>query len=133
MYFKFENREQGNRVSFFTREQEVNGVTILHTEKSVFGTISEGIKTGENNGQAIWENDYWKANFCGKAYKKALTLKDKDRISLVEMNIRNVYVKATKKSYPQVMIFDFDILSTAEFTEVADEDLPFKGEEEHEK
>ena len=112
MYIKFENREQGRHFTFFSRKQKVNNESVTHTEKSVFGTLSDGIKTGENNGQPIYVNDYWQTAFCGKAYQKALELKDKDRISVIEMNIRNVYSSMTKKSYPQIMVTDFDIIST---------------------
>lgn len=136
MYIKIENREQGRKFTFFSREREINGEKVSHTDKSVFGTLSEGIKTGENNGQPIWENDYWNTAFCGKAYEKALDLKDKDRICVVEMNIRNVYSKNTKKSYPQIMVTDFDVISShADHAEAGegfmnipdgiDEELPF--------
>lgn len=111
MYIKFENREEGKRFTFFTNEKIINGEKMKHTDKSVFGTLSEGIKTGENNGQPIYENDYWNVTFCGKAYNEALALKDKDRISVVEMNIRNVYSKKTKKSYAQIMVTDFDVIN----------------------
>lgn len=134
MYIKIENREQGRRFTFFSREKEVNGVKVTHTDKTVFGTLSDGIKTGENNGQAIWENDYWYTSFCGKAYEKAMTLTNKTRISVTEMNIRNIYSKNTKKSYPQITVTDFDILSqnpqgvNEEFMSIPDdinEELPF--------
>lgn len=111
MYFKFEDR-QGKRVTFFSAERIVNGEKITHTDKSVFGTLSEGIKTGENNGKPIYENDYWNVMFCGKAYEKALKLENKTRIVLVEFNIRNQYYKRSKKTYPQIMVTDFDIMET---------------------
>ena len=110
MYIKIEDREQGRRFTFFLREKEIKGEKVTHTDKCVFGTLSEGIKTGENNGQPIWENDYWNVTFCGKAYEKALALKDKDRVCVVEMNIRNIYHKASKRSYPQITVTDFDII-----------------------
>lgn len=133
MYIKFENREQGKRFTFFKKERAINGTKVTHTTKSVFGTLSEGIKTGENNGQPIWENDYWSTTFCGKAYEKALTLKDGDRICVTEMNVRNVYSPKHKKTYPQIMVTDFDILNTNEpegdrFMNIPDdmaEGLPF--------
>lgn len=112
MFIKIENREQGRHFTFFSKEREINGEKVKHTEKSVFATLSEGIKVGEKNGQPLWENDYWNTVFCGKAYEKALTLKDRDRISVVEMNIRNIYVERVKKTFPQIMVTDFDIIST---------------------
>lgn len=138
MYIKFEDREQGKRFTFFKADRVINGEKVSHTDKSVFGTLSEGVKTGENNGKPIYENDYWNVAFCGKAYAEALSLKDKDRISVVEMNIRNVYSKSTKKSYPQIMVTDFDVIAVApaDDTEAdeegympvtdASEGLPFK-------
>ena len=132
MYVKFEERAKGRIATFFTREKEINGEKVNNTDKSVFGTVSEGIKVGEKNGQPIWENDYWNATFCGKAYEKALTLKDKDKIVLIEMNIRNPYSSNTKKSYPQITVFDFDIYNSENRTDVnsesfveMDENLPF--------
>lgn len=121
MYIKFENREDGKRFTFFSNERTINGEKVKHTDKSVFGTLSEGIKTGENNGQPIYENDYWNVTFCGKAYNEALALKDKDRISVVEMNVRNVYSQKTKKTYAQIMITDFDVISKAVEVEVNDD------------
>lgn len=137
MYFRFENREEGKRFTFFKKEREVKGQMVGHTEKSVFGTLSDGIKTGENNGRPIYENDYWNVSLCGKAYEKALQLEDNTRIVAVEFNIRNPYYKPTKKSYPQITITDFDVLENTEnntesgdkeFKEVPKElekDMPF--------
>lgn len=122
MYIKFDNREEGKRFTFFKNERTINGEKVSKTDRSVFATLSEGIKTGENNGKPIYENDYWNATFCGKAYNEALLLKDKDRISVVEMNIRNRYNKESKKNYPQIMVTDFDIISDGEAgTSVTDE------------
>lgn len=132
MFIKFNERTEGRRFTFFSKEREINGNKVSHTDKSVFGTLSEGIKTGENNGQPIWENDYWNVTFCGKAYEKALTLKNSDKIIVVEMNIRNVYSKNTKKSYPQITVTDFDIFEKnedeqgPEIQEVEINELPFK-------
>lgn len=112
MFIRFEDREQGRRFTFFHNEKTINGEKVDHTDKCVFGSLSEGIKTGENNGQPIWENDYWNTTFCGKALEKALTLNDKDRICVVEMNIRNIYSKNTKRSYPQITVTDFDIMAS---------------------
>lgn len=132
MYIKIENRNQGKRFTFFSREREINGEKVNYTEKSVFASLSEGVKVGEKNGQAIWENDYWNTLFCGKAYEKARTLKNKDKICVIEMNVRNLYFKNTKKSYPQIMVTDFDVISNENSNDVymnvpdsMDEDLPF--------
>lgn len=121
MYIKFENREDGRRFTFFQKEREVNGSKVQSTDKCVFGTLSEGVKTGENNGKPIYENDYWSVTFCGKAYAEALALKDFDKISVVEMNVRNVYSKNTKKSYPQITVYDFDVVSVSNVNEAGDD------------
>lgn len=110
MYIKFETADQGKYFTYFVKEKEVKGEKIRHTDKSVFGTLSEGVKTGINNGKVIWENDYWDCIFCGKAYQKALNLSNKTRIIVTEMNIRNKYSKETKKSYPRIIVTDFVIV-----------------------
>lgn len=135
MFIKFEDRTQGKRFTFFKQGRVINGESVNNTDKCVFGTLSEGIKTGENNGKPIYVNDYWNVTFCGKAYEEALLLNDKDRISVVEMNVRNVYVKEKKKSYPQIMVTDFDVISNATVEdeegieagiEIDESDLPFE-------
>lgn len=107
MYIKFDDPEKGRRFTFFTREKEINGEKVNHTDKSVFATLSEGIRTGENNGQAIWVNDHWNALFCGKAYERALQLKNMDRVIVTEMNVRNIYYAPQHRNYPQIMVTDF--------------------------
>lgn len=114
MYIKIENQENARRFTFFKKERIVKGEKVYNTDKSVFGTLSEGIKVGEVNGQAVWENDYWNVTFCGKAYEKALTLKDKDKVGITEFNVRNAYSKTTKKSYPQIVVTEFEILESKE-------------------
>lgn len=114
MYIKIENQENARRFTFFKKERIVKGEKVYNTDKSVFGTLSEGIKVGEVNGQAVWENDYWNVTFCGKAYEKALTLKDKDKVGITEFNVRNAYSKTTKKSYPQIVVTEFEILERKE-------------------
>lgn len=130
MYIKFEKREEGKRFTFFKNERIINGEKVSCTDRSVFANLSESVKVGERNGSPIWENDYWKASFCGKAYEEALLLKDKDRISVVEMNIRNVYSEKTKKSYPQIMITDFDVISTATDNTVDEGYMDISADEE---
>lgn len=140
MYFNFENREDGKRFTYFSKEREVRGEKVTHTDKSVFGNLSEGIKVGEKNGQPIWENDYWSVTFCGKAYEKALQLADKTRIVAVEFNIRNKYYEPTRKSYPQITITDFDVLESSStnvsgegFKDIPEElskEVPFNNENE---
>lgn len=141
MYIKLTS-ETGKRFTFFKKERVVNNERVTHTDKSVFGTLSEGIKVGEKNGQILWENDYWNTVFCGKAYQKALELEDKTRIIVTEMNVRNVYSRNTKRNYPQIMVTEFEIAESAgnenpasgntdddsfmNIPEGLDEELPFK-------
>lgn len=125
MFIKFEKREQGRYFTYFTKEKEINGEKVRNTDKCVFGTLSEGIKTGVNNGSPIWENDYWNTTFCGKAYEKALELENNTRIVVTEMNIRNKYSKETKKSYPQIMVTDFSIIEN-DVTAIDNGELPFQ-------
>lgn len=130
MYIKLTN-ETGRKFTFFTRERVVNNEKVTHTEKSVFATLSEGIKVGEKNGQPLWENDYWDTVFCGKAYQNALDLKDKTRIIVTEMSIRNRYSKETKRNYPQIMVTEFIVASEEQNSgsenvdSNSDEELPF--------
>lgn len=128
MYIKFDKRDSGKKFSFFPREVEIDGNKVSHTDKVVFATLSESIKTGEDNGQPVWTNDYWSAGFCGKAYEKALLLKDKDRIIATEFNLRNIYNKDTKKNYPSISIFDFDVATSNEIPDI-DECLSQEAEE----
>lgn len=94
MYIKIENQENARRFTFFKKERIVKGEKVYNTDKSVFGTLSEGIKVGEVNGQAVWENDYWNVTFCGKAYEKALTLKDKDKVGIKTKQRETKFVSA---------------------------------------
>lgn len=111
MYFKL---EEGKKFHFFSREREYEGEKTTHTDKAVFGSLSEGIKVGEAYGKPIWENDSWNACFCGKAYEAARELQDGARICVTEMNIRNRYISRTKKSYPQISVFDFYLEETGQ-------------------
>lgn len=138
MYIKFERDPEGHngkRFNFFKRDIiKKDGEKIDHTDKSVFGTISEAIKTGENNGEPIFVYDNWNAVFCGKAYAKAMQLRDKDKIKVYEMNVRNVYYAQSKKTYPQITVTDFDVVGTdanasEDFNNISpdlEDDLPFK-------
>ena len=128
MYIKLE-KENARRFTFFTSKDR-DGNVKENTDKTVFGTLSEGIKVGEMNGVPVYENDNWNARFCGKAYEKALALKDKDRVLVTEMNVRNPYNKVTKRNYPQIMVTDFEVAEATdtntdgEFVSVDEENLP---------
>ncbi len=138
MYIKIErvsDKRVGKRFTFFSRKATVNGEQTDRTDKMVFGNISESIKEGEMHGKPVYRYDSWSATFCGKAYEKALTLTDKAHIDLYEFTITNRYNENTKKSYPSIMVFDFDIISdnaegdvdTASdegFMQISDADMP---------
>lgn len=51
----------------------------------------------------------WYARFVGDAYKKAIKLKNKDKIDITSAKIENSYNKDTEKLYVTVTVFDFDI------------------------
>lgn len=110
MYIKFEDREKGKLFTFFSREIEMNGEKVSMTEKCVFGTLSDSVRVGEVNGKTVYEHDYWNGVFCGKALEKAKNLKNKDRICVTEMIIRNRYIKEKRTSFSQICVTDFDIL-----------------------
>lgn len=95
--------EKGNIVTYFVDE---NG---KQTDKMVSGRISEGIKVGEENGKAKYEFESWNARFVGKALEKAKGLADKTKIVLTEWNAHNPYNKETKKSYPYILVSDFEL------------------------
>lgn len=78
------------------------------TGKTVFSRISEAIKVGEKDGKNEYEFDSWNAVFCGKCLEKAKKLKNKEKINILEWNVRNHYVAADKRSYPKIMIYDFE-------------------------
>ena len=94
-----------NYVTFYTDSYNQN------TEKVTFGRVSEAINTGKKgeDGKDIFEFENWDARFVGKAREKALTLTDKTRITLTEWSARNPYNKEKKRSYPYMMIMDFEI------------------------
>jgi len=94
-----------NHVTFFNDEG------MKDTEKVVYGRVTEAFKTGEKNkdGKDIYEHEVWNARFCGKARAKAEGLADKTRITLTEWNARISYNEEKKKSYPYILVTDFEI------------------------
>lgn len=94
-----------SNVTFFKDSNNEN------TEKCVYGRISEGFNTGhkDDNGRDIYEYESWNARFVGKALDKAKALEDKTSITIKECNFRNPYVQEKKRSYPYILITDFDI------------------------
>ena len=80
-----------------------------HTERVFYGRVSEAIKIGEENGKNKYEFESWNARFVGKAREKAEQLADKTSIMLTEWNIRCPYNKEKKRSFPYIMVMDFEI------------------------
>ena len=100
--------EQGNRVNYFI---DANAV---QKEKVHYGKVSVPIRTEEKDadGKYIYEYETWFARFVGKALERAKTLKDNSRITLKEWAARNPYNKEKKRSYPYLLVMDFDITDT---------------------
>ena len=97
--------KNNNHVTFWKDEYNKN------TEKTIYGTVSEAIKTGkqDDNGKDVYEYENWNARFVGKAYERAKTLENNTRITLKEWSVRCPYVKEKKKAYPYIMVMDFEI------------------------
>ena len=92
-----------NYVTYFVDENAKN------TDKVFYGRISEAIKVGEEDGKNKYEFEQWNARFVGKAKEKAEQLADKTRIALTEWAAHNPYNKEKKRSYPYIMVMDFDV------------------------
>lgn len=115
--------------------------TATNSDKMVSGRVSEAIKTVRKDaeGKDIYEFETWNARFVGKAYEKAVTLADKSKITLTQWSARNPYIKEKKRSYPYLLVMDFEVqeqgekgtqepsLSESDFAMLDDEDaqLPF--------
>lgn len=97
--------KSNNNVKFF--KDEYNG----NTEKVVYGRVSEAIKTGQkdDSNKDVYEYETWNARFVGKALEKAKALEDNTSITLKEYSVRNPYVQEKKRSYPYVLVMDFDV------------------------
>jgi len=94
-----------NKVNFFIDEKAVQ------KEKVFYGKISVPIKTGEKDvkGRDKYTYETWLARFTGKALEKAKTLSNKTRITLKVWNARNPYSEEQEKSFPYIMVTDFDL------------------------
>jgi len=93
------------------------------------GNFAKGrISTSEKNKEGKYVNSYWFATFVGKAKEPALALSAKDRIKITSGKINNTTTGEgkDKKSFVNVVIFDFENLSNSQ-NESNDnfDDLPF--------
>lgn len=76
------------------------------SSKTLFATLSSS-KKNEKDGEISYKNMYWKGRFVGTAFEKAKSLKDKDKIDILNGVIDNTYDKENKKLYVNLTIFDF--------------------------
>lgn len=97
--------KNSNHVTFWEDVHNTN------TEKVIYGVVSEAIKTGkqDENGKDVYEYENWNARFVGKAYEGAKALKNNTRITLKEWCVRCPYSKEKKRTYPYIMVMDFEI------------------------
>lgn len=81
------------------------------TDKMIQGRISESVKTGRKDaeGKDIYEFESWNARFVGNACEKAKNLPDKSKITLTAWAARNPYNKEKKRSYPYLLVMDFEV------------------------
>lgn len=90
--------EHKNYVNFFS-------VDTPGTDKVTYGRVSESFKTGE--GQHEFET--WNARFVGTAKEKIAGVKSGARLVLTKWTARCPYDKEKKRSYPYIMVMDFEI------------------------
>lgn len=90
---------------FFTNPNAKN------TDKMIQGRVSESVKTGRRgeDGKDIYEFESWDARFVGNACEKAKNLPDKSKITLTAWAARNPYNKEKKRSYPYLLVMDFEV------------------------
>jgi len=84
------------------------------------------ISTSEKNKEGKYVNSNWFVTFVGKAKEPALALSTKDRIKIISGKISNTTTGEgeDKKSYLNVVIFDFENMSNSQ-TDNQMDDLPF--------
>jgi hypothetical protein len=84
------------------------------------------ISTSEKGKDGKYINSNWFVTFVGKAKEPALALSTKDRIKIISGKISNTTTGEgkDKKSFVNVVIFDFENLSNSQIDSQMD-DLPF--------
>ena len=65
----------------------------------------------DKDGNRVWMN-WFGARFVGKAKGKADGLNNKDTIEINSGLIENVYDKEKKKTYINIVVFDFDVMES---------------------
>ena len=80
------------------------------------------ISTSEKNKEGKYVNSYWFVTFVGKAKEPALALSAKDRIKITSGKISNTTIGEgkDKKSFVNVVIFDFELANQENM-----QDVPF--------
>lgn len=100
-------------VNFFKDEKSAE----KSTDKVLYARVSEAIKRTDKqgkavldgSGKAVYDYEHWIARFVGKAREKAESLADKQSIILTQWNCRNPYSAENKRTYPYILIMDFDV------------------------
>lgn len=89
----------------------------------VQGRISTSEKDNREEGKYI--NSNWFARFVGNAKEKSLELKERDRIKILSGKITNTMggEGENRKSYLNVIIFDYELLENTNNNITEDNDL----------
>jgi hypothetical protein len=99
-------------------------------EKEKYATVK--VSTGDKQKDGSYVNTNWFARFVGKAFEKLNQLESKDKIK-ISGKVSNPYNKDDKKSYLNLVVFDFEFSDTTKNTSAEneksdssdDETLPF--------
>ena len=70
--------------------------------------VQAKLSTGKKNQDGSWTNMSWNIRFIGKCYDQASHLKEKDKVELRSGYVENTYNKESKKSYVNVIVFEFE-------------------------
>jgi len=73
------------------------------------GFVKGKVSTGSKKKDGSYENSNWLATFFGEAKEKALNLQKGDTIEILKGGIKSLYNKENKKTYTNLIIFDFCI------------------------
>ena len=80
------------------------------TDKMIQARVSISEKSGKKDGKDVYEYESWPARFVGNACEKAKNLPDKSKITLTAWAARNPYNKEKKRSYPYLLVMDFEVV-----------------------
>ena len=90
-----------------------NGYATVWSVEDKGNFVRGRISTSEKNKDGKYINSNWFATFVGKAKEPALALSTKDRIKIISGKISNTTTGEgkDKKSYLNVVVFDFEPVS----------------------